>query len=453
MKNNQIKKTIQSFAGLLVLLSGPIGVSAQTVSTWGGGSDISIDSAAPEAWDGAIPNQVGDIGTINSGNVIVTGAFNWLGTLNVNSGATLDLSPGSNIQEWADVRLNGGRIGSTVEARTFGNANSNIELIGNDNVIFYERGSIGNANIQIDASLTGSGGFIKQGLGAVRLRNTNNSFEGDLRIEEGRLMLWENATIPNTTLDMAGGEFWYWPDADGRVEVGGLKGSTDLTLNWTISPAPTMVASEFVVGGNNQDTVYSGDLRIQVGRGDGSGDDVAFVKVGTGTLTMTGVSNHPGETLVNEGTMIINGQNIGGGAITIKNGATLGGGGLIANDIIFESGANFQFSITDTLIIDDANVVVDLGDLGIMNITNLNPEDVAEGDIYILITGDANYDFSQMANLGVENAVGIGNGLSAYFIEGSGLQLAIIPEASSIWISFVALISVVAMRHRRVGSK
>lgn len=62
----------------------------------------------------------------------------------------------------------------------------------------------------------------------------------------------------------------------------------------------------------------------------------AFHQIGTGLTRLNGNNAYQGETLVNQGTLIINGdQSAATGATTVASGATLGGNGTIGGDVTF----------------------------------------------------------------------------------------------------------------------
>ena len=100
------------------------------------------------------------------------------------------------------------------------------------------------------------------------------------------------------------------------------------------------------VGGNQQDTVFSGIIS------DGESTDPAFLafvfsfdrspvqetggsltKVGTGTLTLTGANTYTGPTVVDGGRLIVDGS-IGTGLTTVNAGGLLGGGGIIGGSVV-----------------------------------------------------------------------------------------------------------------------
>jgi fibronectin-binding autotransporter adhesin len=70
--------------------------------------------------------------------------------------------------------------------------------------------------------------------------------------------------------------------------------------------------------------------------------DGGLTKNGAGTLTRTGADTYTGPTVVNAGTMLVNGTHSGAGAYSVKSGATLGGTGTIT----FRSNSDFGTAIT-----------------------------------------------------------------------------------------------------------
>jgi hypothetical protein len=67
-------------------------------------------------------------------------------------------------------------------------------------------------------------------------------------------------------------------------------------------------------------------------------------------------------------------------------------------------------------------------------------------DTYTLIDGAATIDFTNVANLGLANAVSIGEGKSAYFESGS-LNLVVIPEPSAALLGGLGMLVLLRRRH------
>ncbi|WP_163115918.1 autotransporter-associated beta strand repeat-containing protein, partial [Acinetobacter baumannii] len=77
---------------------------------------------------------------------------------------------------------------------------------------------------------------------------------------------------------------------------------TGATPFGSIEGAGSVFVGDFIltVGTNNLSTTFSGDLQGKAGR---------LIKVGTGTLTLTGSSStYRGSTTVNGGTLLVNGN-------------------------------------------------------------------------------------------------------------------------------------------------
>lgn len=77
-----------------------------------------------------------------------------------------------------------------------------------------------------------------------------------------------------------------------------------------------------------------------------SNDSLTLVKVGTGTVTLSGTNLHKGGTQVNAGTLLVNtafGTGTGTGAVTVTNfGSVLGGTGSISGNTTLTSGASLR---------------------------------------------------------------------------------------------------------------
>jgi autotransporter-associated beta strand protein len=99
-------------------------------------------------------------------------------------------------------------------------------------------------------------------------------------------------------------------------------------------------ATSLTVGGNNVSSTYSGSLS-------GSG---AFIKSGSGTLTLAGSNGYTGATTVSGGLLKITGTLAGTTSLTIANSATLylAGGGLSVSGAITNNGI-FKLSGTSSL--------------------------------------------------------------------------------------------------------
>ncbi len=174
---------------------------------------------------------------------------------------------------------------------------------------------------------------------------------------------------------------------------------------------------------------------------DVAGKAGAWIKEGEGTLHLGGDNTYGGATTVSAGTLVIDGMQSGTGLITVQADGTFGGDGATAGSLHFDLGAKFLFSATETFTVDGSAVTFD--GFGIADLVGL--DSFADYGTYTLIDGSADFDFTNIANFGVENAYDLGGGTSAYFQPGS-LQLVVIPEPSTALLGGLSLL--VLLRRR-----
>ncbi len=140
----------------------------------------------------------------------------------------------------------------------------------------------------------------------------------------------------------------------------------------------------------------------------------------SGTVAFTGgTKTFNGGLVVIDGTLLIN-QTITGD-VTVDEGATIGteGSGEIDGDLHLEAGAQIQFSLAALEVTGEAT----FGGLSIENVVGL--DGTVDTGTYTLIDGDV--DMANVNDVGVENAVSIGGGKSAYFEENS-LEVVVISD-------------------------
>lgn len=121
------------------------------------------------------------------------------------------------------------------------------------------------------------------------------------------------------------------------IEAGGVVDITNLDTGATpfgsIEGAGTVKAGTYIltVGTNDLSTTFSGDIL---------GSTARFVKVGTGTLTLTGSSStYRGTTTINGGTLAVDGSLTNSSAIIVNNTGTLGGTGTVPTVTVNNGGA------------------------------------------------------------------------------------------------------------------
>jgi autotransporter-associated beta strand protein len=170
-------------------------------------------------------------------------------------------------------------------------------------------------------------------------------------------------------------------------------------------------------------------------------------QLGSGTTTLSGSSSYTGATTVSAGTLLVDGQ-IGLSDVSVLSGAAIGGAGTLGGSLSLAVGAEFVFSLSGALTVNGNSVT--FGNFGIDDLVGLDSS-VANG-AYTLIDGTASINFSNVANLGAQNAVGISGGKQAYFSEGS-LVVNVIPEPSTYALLGLGVLGMlIALRRRKLGS-
>jgi len=120
-----------------------------------------------------------------------------------------------------------------------------------------------------------------------------------------------------------------------------------------------------------------------------------------------------------------------GSGLTLGSGQSLGGAGSILGSLLFDSGSSLVFSTTETLTFSGGTASFFAGTPGsrfgiddLVGISSSTPLDT-----YTLISGTV--DLTNLDNVGPGNAFNLGNGVSAYFQQGS-LQVTVVPEPAGV---------------------
>lgn len=161
----------------------------------------------------------------------------------------------------------------------------------------------------------------------------------------GGTTTFDNSSTAGTatiTTNNGGGIFFAGSSSGGQAiyttNAGGLFDISQLTSGGTtagsIAGAGTyfLGANALTVGGNDLSTTVSGVIA------DG-GVGGALVKVGTGTLTLSGTNTYTGATTVNTGALEVDGSIATSSLLTVNNGGTLIGTGTVGNTQINSGGA------------------------------------------------------------------------------------------------------------------
>ena len=137
-----------------------------------------------------------------------------------------------------------------------------------------------------------------------------NAFSGPTQVSGGAFLLGNSAALENSTFVGGVDNGLTFMPGIGTFTLGGLGGSSNLTLADTGGAAIMLQ-----VGGNGVNGTYFGSLS-------GSG---GIVKIGPGELTLAGLDTYTGGTEVDAGTLIVTNPNalLGGTNLTVAAGGVL----------------------------------------------------------------------------------------------------------------------------------
>lgn len=205
----------------------------------------------------------------------------------------------------------------------------------------------GNVTFSVDAGqdaslyrrISGQAGFEKTGRGTLSLYG-DNSFTGNVRVREGELWLdnWqhaENASLADTarlTVDSGASAAFQRGETIGELTGGG---TVDITYGGF---------SGLTVGAADTDFTFDGTL---TGYGFG-GSGYGLQKTGSGTFTLTGISDTDRAVLVSGGRLAVDGA-LTSRRVDVTDGARLAGSGEIAGSVAIGRGAVLEGRSGQTL--------------------------------------------------------------------------------------------------------
>ncbi len=117
-----------------------------------------------------------------------------------------------------------------------------------------------------------------------------------------------------------------------NLDFGSLAGTAGTVRNNNTNGQPATVT----VGALNTSTTFGGVLSDSTGQ-------LGLVKVGTGTLTLGGANTYSADTIINNGTLLLQGTGATiSGNVTVNSGATFGGNGTVYGTATVASGSAIE---------------------------------------------------------------------------------------------------------------
>jgi autotransporter-associated beta strand protein len=273
------------FSGGFIILHGNSTADHATITAYVGSNiefhDASgAGSATLIAGNATIPNGAGNNGFIFFNDTSTADHA----TIIVNKFGELDFSPG-----FGPTCCTGG-------TSTAGNAN----ITNNGVTGFYQGSSGGNATITTNAGGVTSFFGLSTGGNAAFITNAG-----------GILDISGLGTFPDTGSP---------PASVPGMTAGSIEGAGSYFLG----------SKALTVGSNNLSTEVSGTI---ADGGSSGGTGGSLVKVGSGTLILSGINTYSGPTTVTAGTLRVTGSIAGSSGVTVNAGATLGGTGIVTGEV------------------------------------------------------------------------------------------------------------------------
>ena len=458
--------------GRLNLVAGTVNLANRAVSVTAGTSanpsQIQTESTSSLEISGALTSTAGTyLRKTDTGTLILSGTANTTGRVEFNGGTANITGTFNNNEGVVITKVNNANANSTVNWSGTGTVAS-----GNGAALILNDGgttaTVATLNVTAGTLNVGdgvNGGRFTVGGKGIGLANVSGgtlSVKANKEVSIGSFLQFGGnggngtVTISNGGLFQAlgAGNFFVGYGQDGTVAGGAFGGTGVLNLNTggTLETGRNITTGTNATGTVNFD---GGTLKAaannanllrttnnRVGNGgltvDTAGFDIGIAqslaangtggltKTGEGTLSLSGAHTYTGPTLINNGTLKLELNSSIASAVTVGSGAAIGGAGTIASTLAFDSGAEFVFSLTDTLLVNGASVT--FNSFGIADLIGLDSS--VDVGTYTIIDGLADIDTNGLLNLGLENAYDLGDGKSAYFTEGS-LVVNVVPEPST----------------------
>ena len=231
------------------------------------------------------------------------------------------------------VTLNGGTINQS-GGSGFGNTVSNLATstlnFTNGSAIYATLNLIGSGTVNINS---GGGGVFTPG-------GSQSGFTGTVNVN----CAMRTSTATTATTFGGANSIWnfgptggiYTKNGNQTTTFGALSGVTGSSLSGGGSSPTT-----YVVGALNTSTTFGGAFNNGA-----AAIPTSLVKVGTGTLTLSGTSTHTGNTTISNGTILVTGS-LSNCPVTVVNGAALCGTGFLGGGVTIQSGGNILPGITN----------------------------------------------------------------------------------------------------------
>lgn len=351
------------------------GVLALSGNTYGGGFTLNagtVIARGVNAFGGAVSNVL----TLNGGTVASDGTLTFANT-KYGGGIVI----GGNVQ-FGEL---GANVSQASSAANLSFAND-VSLGGATRTLTL--GNNGAQTLSGIISNSGSGGITfaanPSTSGRFEITNTANTFTGDITITGGTVRFGADGSMGDAGNDIVvdGGRF---ATTDGASFALGAGRSVFVGDGPGTSISTTGAGSTLTIGSEIANK---------------AGETGSWSKQGAGVLILSGDNTYSGTTSVNEGTLIVNGdQSAATGTVTVITGATLGGDGAIGGDTVISGnlrvGSDASAGTTGSLDFSSENLSFASGSTWFIDIVGAASDSVFGIDVFSIDpAATLNFNFS-----------------------------------------------------------
>ncbi len=343
-------------------------------------SSLAFNVGATQSF-GSVISGTGTMTKAGAGTLILTGNNTYTGNTTISSG-TLQIGDGTTNGSLASGVTNNGALAfHLASAQTFGNTISGtgeVTKAGSGTLTLNSNHSYqGGTTIQSGALTISGAGTL--GTGSIRIAsgatlNINRAYATSVAVSGGGNII---ATGTHTvTGDFSGFSGSYTHNSATASTAFNNETSTSENAAYNVAIAGLSSSQGLIAGGNGNYTLKMGSLSgvanslvrggltatgittLEIGNlntnttfsgsiNNGTTKIISLTKVGSGTLTLSGVNAYTGGTNINAGTLAINGSLSSANAVQVASGATLnvGASGTVAGSV----NANGKLSGTGAL--------------------------------------------------------------------------------------------------------
>lgn len=218
------------------------------------------------------------------------------------------------------------------------------------------------SSLTVSGVVSGTGNLTKTGAGMLTLSNAASTYAGSTTVNAGVLQAGVANGFNNTSAHVINGT--------GILRLNNFSATIGSLAGVGTVENSGAGTDTLTVGGDNTSTTFSGVLQ------DGASGLLGLTKVGTGTLTLSGMNTHTGTTTVRNGVLVVSGvTNTSAGVVSVGDSAgargtlrVIDGGDLTTTDIDFGSnatgaGAGYQTGGSMTITGADATNRFTLGNV------------------------------------------------------------------------------------------